>query len=428
MSSTAHADSVFALVDCNSFYASCECVFAPHLWKRPVVVLSNNDGCVIARSKQAKLLGIPMGAPAFQFKEQFKKNGVYVCSSNYTLYGDISQRIMSILSHFTSDLQVYSIDEAFLALNTSNALEVARAIKQQIYQWIGVPVSIGIGPTKTLAKAANHFAKNDPASNGIASAIDKQAQKKLLSSFPVKEVWGIGRQLAAFLKSQGIYTAEELCQCDDLWIKKHLTVVGLRTVWELRGTPCLNIEEVEPPKKSIMSSKSFGRTITVYEELCEAISSYTTYAAAKLRKQQSLTAYIHVFLMTNRFSENDSYNNGVQIFLPEPTDYTPTLIQYAKQGLENIFKEGLRYKKAGILLGGLIPRHAFHPDLFNKSFKQQEKQKSLMEVLDNIQHKYGRNVIRIAAEGIQQPWQMKRALLSPSYTTRWNEILTIKID
>lgn len=425
---------MLALVDCNSFYVSCERVFNPKLIGRPVVVLSNNDGCVVARSKEAKALGIPMGAPAFKYSALFQTQGVAVCSSNYTLYGDMSSRIMEILGRFTSELQVYSIDEAFLKMeDAAESLSAAVEIRKTILQWTGIPVSIGLAATKTLAKVANHMAKDHSAMHGVCWLNDPHQIESALRALPVEDIWGIGNRLSLHLKGQSVRTAWELCAQEDGWIRKNLGVVGLRTVWELRGQPCLLLEEVSPAKKSIISSRSFSRPIEFLPELEQAVASYMAIAAEKARRQGSLAEYLEVFIMTNPHASSKTgfeapyYGNQARIALPEATAYTPKLVCLAKQALRSIFCEGLMYKKAGVMLGGLVPSQSFQPDLFVERSPKQDRLDALMHLIDHANRKTGRQVLRWAAEGIQQPWKMKRNQCSPHFTTSWKDLLTIRI-
>lgn len=418
---------MYALIDCNSFYVSCEQVFNPKLYRKPVVVLSNNDGCVIARSKEAKAAGIPMGALAFKNTELFKKLGVIVCSSNYALYGDMSRRVMETLRRFTPDMQVYSIDEAFLYLEASYATpEYAAKIKSTVLQWTGIPVSIGVAPTKTLAKVANHIAKGSPEFCGIYLLKEPVVIEAVLRKLPVEEVWGIGRNIAAALHSEGIRSAWEFCRADDAWIQKKFTIVGLRMAWELRGTPCLELEETPPSKKAIMSSRSFGKPVMSWDELAEALSSYTARAAAKVRSQKSAASFIDVLVETSPYRDEPHYSNSAHITLPQPTAYTPELIHYAKHTLNRIFRKGLRYKKVGILLGGLVPEGCFQQDFFSSPIKDQKKQEALMKLIDKANQDYGKKVLRTAAEGFKQPWQMRREHCSKHFTTRWEDLLTVR--
>lgn len=427
MSSTKQNKSLFALVDCNNFYASCERVFRPKLKHRPVVVLSNNDGCVIARSKEAKILGIPMGAPAFQYAQLFRLHRVEVCSSNYTLYGDMSSRVMQTLSQFSPDLQVYSIDEAFLMLESDHAEATSHAMRKTVLQWTGIPVSVGIAPTKTLAKVANHCAKKDPKHNGVFLMTDPILQEEILQKLPVGEVWGIGRQITETLSRNGIRTAWELRNSDDNWIKKRLSVTGLRTVWELRGISCLQLEEVDLPKKSIICSRSFGRPVSELHELEEAVAAYMARAAEKARLQDSVAGFIQVFLMTSKHQPGSFYGNRAQVVLPQSTSYTPELIHYAKQALKSLFVPGLAYKKTGVLLGGLEPASAFQPDLFCAQGGALEKQRAVMELMDKTNKNFGRKVLRMAAEGTTQDWKARSGSCSPHFTTRWDELLTLQL-
>lgn len=412
---------LFALIDCNNFYVSCERVFNPRLWNKPVVILSSNDGCVIARSNEAKALGIPMGAPAFQYDHLFKSHHVIVQSSNFTLYGDMSYRVMETLAQFSADMEIYSIDEAFLLLEKAAD---AQNIKKIVYQWTGIPVSVGIASTKTLAKLANRYAKKylplEP-----YFLLDESNRAAILKKFTVEDVWGIGRQISSSLRSRAIYTAWDLCQLDDAWIKKRFSVVVLRTVWELRGISCLPLQEVAASKKSIVCSRSFSSDITQKEELAEALSDFTARAAEKLRKQGSLASFVEVFLNTNRFKEG-CYFNAAQVVLQQPTDYTPRLIHSAKNALHRIFKEGLAYKKIGVLLGGIISGRFHQQDFLYTEGPPLEKQEKLMQLMDQTNAKYKKNMIRLAAQGVEGA-ASRRSCCSDRYTTNWDNILLIHL-
>lgn len=421
MSSTA-PNQAFALVDCNNFYASCESVFNPALRNQPVVVLSSNDGCIIARSKEAKALGVPMGAPAFQCKDLFLQHKVITCSSNFALYGDMSQRVMQTLSQFSPDLEIYSVDEAFLKIENKGASNYAQTIRNTVLKWTGLTVSIGIAPTKTLAKAANAWAKKR---EGVFNLLDPRDQKKILDQMSVGEIWGIGRRLTQHLARFGIRTAWEFCQADDCWIKKHLSVVGLRTAWELRGISCLELDEAEPSKKSIMSSKSFGKPQTDFNAIAEALASYTSRAAEKMREQSSAASSMEVFLITHFKPEEPAKTVYTQIILPQPTDYAPDLIYFAKRGLETLFRKGQIYRKTGILLGGLVPNQSCQLDFFNGGKAVNKKHQQVMEVVDQANHLFGRRVLRFAAEGTKQEWKTRLSMRSPRYTTSWNELLKV---
>lgn len=410
---------MYALVDCNNFYVSCERVFNPRL-TGPVAVLSNNDGCVVARSQEVKDLGIPMGAPHFQYRELMERHRVTVFSSNYTLYGDMSDRVMQTLKTFTPDIQIYSIDEAFLYFPSPRDIEYLQDIRNRVKQWTGIPVSVGMAKTKTLAKMAGSLAKKQKDRNGT---VILSTDDPVFDEFPVEDIWGIGRQYAKFLRSKGIRTAKQLKEAEDGWIRRHLTVVGLRLVLELRGISCLPLEEVPPAKKSVICSKSFGRPITDFEELCEATASYVARAAEKIRMQDSLATYLSVFAVINdrRDSSYPTYQNGQD--LPEPTSYTPALITQAKRLLKDLYLEGESYRKTGVFLGGLVPQDHYQPDFFHTLSAKHEK---LMRLMDDMNADFGKCVLRSAAEGkAASSWGMQRKMRSPCYTTKWSDILTI---
>jgi DNA polymerase V len=425
MSFTKH--KIFALIDCNNFYASCERVFNPKLIGKPLVVLSNNDGCVIARSKEAKSLGIPMGAPAFQYAELFKKHQVIVCSSNFALYGDMSHRVMQTIEQFAPEMQVYSIDEAFLLLDDPQAKEFCQDIKKTVLQWTGIPVSIGLSNTKTLAKAANHIAKKNASTEGVFALDTPGLQEAVLKEFPVQDVWGIGRQTTEFLSRYNMKYAWDFANADDVWIKKHLSIRGLRTAWELRGISCLEFDLAPSSKKSIMSSRSFSCPVTSLEDLCEAIASYTSCAAEKLRDEGSLATYLEVFLTTSPHAAEPVYANKVNIKLPQPSAFTPHLISYAKQGLQSIYRPGRLYKKTGLILYGLVSADCFQQDLFVKQDRGLKKQEAIMHLMDEANKRFGKDIIKFAAEGVKQKWKMKQDKRSPCYTTRWDDLLTLQI-
>jgi DNA polymerase V len=413
----------FFLIDCNQFFVSCELVFQPHLKSKPVVVLSNNDGCVISRSKQAKELGIPMGAPAYQCTQLFKTHHVRVFSANFALYGDMSQRVMRCLSHFSSEMEEYSIDEAFLKVTAQDPLALAQDIQQTVLQWTGVPVSIGIGPTKTLAKVANDLAKK---SQGIYAFFNMEQIDTSLEALPVKEIWGIGRQLSASLEKAGIFNARAFKDAPDDWIKKRFSVALLRTAYELRGICCLPWNECPLPRQSITYARSFSQPVTQLCHLEEALADYTARAAEKLREEALLPSFLMVYLMTSRFL-NHPYQNNWTITLDEPSVFTPYLVTQGKQALYKIFREGHAYKKVGIVMGGFISPKNYQPPLFAVDENRLKKQKQMMHVLDDLKQRYGNASLRFASEGIAQPWKMKRDHLSCQYTTSWKELLTIRI-
>ena len=403
---------MYALVDCNNFYASCEQVFNPKYQNRPLVVLSNNDGCAIARSKEAKALGIPMGAPAFKYQSLFLQHDVIVLSSNYTLYGDMSHRVIQTLKSFSLPTEIYSIDEAFLILPEEGACEIAQAIRKRVKQWTGITVSIGIAPTKTLAKVANHAAKKG---RGVV-----EYSPPLLNHLPLDEVWGIGKRLAKRLYSHRIRYAHELIEQDDSWIRKHLTVVGLRTVLELRGTPCLECHEISPERKTIVSSRSFGKEISTLTEMKEAIGSFIATAAEKLRKEKLKAHFLVVFIHTNRFKEAP-FSRSAAAHLPLATASTPELMDHAHLLLESIYREGLFYKKGGILLGELCSEAEEQPDLFSS------KRKDAMKTFDAINTRFGEKVLSFAGEGLQKKWKTTCKKRSPKYTTCWDDLLEVKL-
>jgi DNA polymerase V len=423
MSFTKQNSHLIALVDCNNFYVSCERVFNPSLRAQPVVVLSNNDGCVIARSQEAKQLGIAMGAAAFKCKALFQKERVRVLSSNYPLYGDMSRRVMDILASFTPEIQVYSIDEAFLRFEADDVLAHAKQMRSTVLQWAGIPVSVGMSATKTLAKVANRCAKDS--SEGICLLADASSQEAVLRNFPIQKVWGIGHRLSAFLQQYGIKTAWQFCQADDAWIKKNLSVTGLRTAWELKGICCLELEEMPAAKKSVMSAKSFGKPVARYEEIAEALSAYTARAAEKMRQQNCLASFLTVFLVTSAHPK-EALSDAIQLTLPQPSDYTPELIHRAKEGLRHLFYQGPHYKKVGILLGGFVPSDNYQSDLFTQHVDIR-KQKAIMHLLDQTNSQFGRGKLRWAAEGTTQSWKMQQAKRSAHFTTHWTDLLTIKI-
>ena len=426
MTATNH---IFALIDCNNFYASCERIFNPALEKKPVVVLSNNDGCIISRSNEAKAIGIPMGAPLFEMQNLIKKHDVKVLSSNYALYGDMSQRVMTTLMEFSPDIEIYSIDEAFLSLNGFEHKDLtgyARSIRETIKRRTGIPVSIGIGSTKTLAKVANKTAKKNPVLKNVFDLVHYPSVDEILEKMPVENVWGIGRSLSKMLNKNGVMNALQLKNLPDTWIKKNMTVVGHRLVWELRGISCLPLDMVVPPKKGIMCSRSFGKPVTKLEGLKEALSTYTTRAAEKLRAQNSLAGLIMVYVTTNPFNDTPYYSNAVTFSLPFPSANTAVLIRHAQQILERIYKEGYSYKKTGVFLSGIVPDDQVQRDLFAAE-PDLEREKNLFRAVDAINYQFGSDTIQYASSGLAKPWRMKQAYRSPRFTTRWEEILKVKI-
>lgn len=415
-----------ALVDCNNFYASCERVFQPALRGKPVVVLSNNDGCVIARSNEAKALGIEMGAPWHLCRAQFERQGVIVRSSNYTLYGDMSARVMRALSDFTPELEIYSIDEAFLSLAGFEArLEAhARQMRATVLQWTGIPVSVGIATTKTLAKVANRFAKKDAERVGVYDMRDPAAAEATLARMELSDLWGVAGRMAARLDAIGIRTPLDLRDADPRLVRQHTSVVMERMVLELRGTPCIDLEETTPDRKSIMASRSFGRAVTTRREMEEAVATHTARAAEKMRRQDLATASLVVFLHTNRHKPQEpQYYAARPIQLPVATADTGRLTAAAMRALGAIWRDGFRYTKAGVVFPTLGPAGAVQGDLFGTPDSVQSK--ALMGVLDQLNRRYGRGAVTYGTAGRSQKWKLRSEHLSPRYTTSWQELLNV---
>jgi DNA polymerase V len=416
----------FALIDCNNFYVSCERLFNPCLRQRPVVVLSNNDGCIIARSNEAKNLGIGMGEPYFKKKQFLRQHGVQIFSSNYALYGDLSQRVMTILQQEEPEMEIYSIDEAFVRLLPvagKSMAEHGRYLKKRVDQCVGVPVSVGIGTSKTLAKLASGIAKKDPACQGVFDLAACPDQDTVLAGIPVNAVWGIGRRSAKKLNRHGIYTALELKSSDSRWIRGQLGLPGLRTVTELRGKACISIEQSPPNRKSVVSSRSFRQPLTTIADLQEAISCYVSIAARKIRSQGLLTANLHVFLSCNRFANNNSipcFSGSRMLPLAEPTACTPTLIKAALRGLRQLYRPGHAYKKAGVMLTGLSDAAMLQQNLFFRSAEVESR--PLMAALDRVNSRWGSDTLRYGSSGTTRKWSMKQDRKSPAYTTCWAEL------
>ena len=416
-----------AIVDCNNFYASCERVFNPSLAGRPIVVLSNNDGIIVALSNEAKALGIKGFSPLFKVQNLIDKHNVAVFSSNYTLYGDLSHRIMKALEHFSPDVEIYSIDEAFISLRGFESQDLdayCQEIRHTIKKWVGIPVSIGIAYTKTLAKLANRRAKKNQIYDGVLNLIDNPETEMHLKAVEVSDVWGVGRQYTKLLNCHRIYTAYDLSRANQKWIKKRMTVQGLRTVLELNDIPCIAAQYFPPDKKGIISSRSFGRYITAKNELAEAVATYVTRAAEKLRSQKSVANVIYVFLRTNPFKDTPQYHNGCQVILPVATDFTNEMIGYAIKALEQIYKPGYNYQKAGIMLTGIVPKKTEQLPLFDEV--DRVKNQKISVAMDKINLEMGAGSIIFAASGVRRDWKMKRELKSPQYTTRWKEIPDVK--
>ncbi len=418
---------MFALVDCNNFYVSCERVFNPALNGRPVVVLSNNDGCVVARSPEAKALGIKMGEPAFKLDTLFRQYRVAVCSSNYQLYGDMSQRVMNTLSQFAPEIEVYSIDEAFLNWNgiPEDLEALGRRIRATVRKHTGIPVSVGIGSTKVLAKVANDCAKKAPENDGVFLLDGREKTEKLLARLEIGEIWGIGRKHAALLNRYGIQTAAEFIRMPDGWIRKHLTVVGLRIKEELLGISCLPLELMAPTKKAICTSRSFGESQSELEPLREAVATFAAQCGYKLRKQRTCAGVMTVFLQTNRFnSDEPQHNPHYTMVLPVATQSDLELIRYALEVLHKIYRPGYRYKKAGVIVSAIVPEEQVQGSLFDTV--DRPKHRALMQTLDRINLRYGLATVKAAAQVGDSGWKLRREKLSPCYTTRWSDIITVK--
>lgn len=414
---------LFALVDCNNFYVSCERVFQPNLNGQPVIVLSNNDGCVVARSNEAKALGIGMGVPEFQIRPLIRAHHVRVFSSNYALYGDLSQRVMETVEQFCPDLELYSIDEAFVSLSgftSRNLLEYSQTIRRTVQQWTGIPVSIGIAETKTLAKLANRIAKRNPDTGGVFDLTTCPDRDLLLSRIPVEDVWGIGSNYARTLAHCGITTALQLRQADHQWVRKHLGIVGVRLMEELNGRSCLPLEECPPPKQSITCSRTFGTPITTMAGMEEAVSVYVSRAAEKLRREGLAATHLSVFLTTNPFKAGPHYSNAITRTLSVATDSTPELIRLALHNLQQIYREGYEYKKAGVLLTGLVSANQIQTDLLDQHNRIRSKR--VMAALDRINDRWGAGTVRYAATGLHQAWTTQFHRRSPAYTTHWDEL------
>ena len=411
----------FALVDCNNFYCSCERVLAPRLIGVPVVVLSNNDGCVVARSEEAKKLGIKMGAPAFKNEEMFKGNGVQVFSSNYTLYGDMSARVMNTVRTMVQHMEVYSIDEAFLSLEDWQGESFARELRARARRWTGIPVSVGIGPTKTLAKLANRWAKKNLDLNGVFDLTAVEPDE-ILARIECEDIWGIGRRTAAKLTRAGIRNALDLCRADIPWIRNELGVVGERIARELNGISCLELDELPASKKAIASARSFGHQVESIEEIQQALSTYIARVAEKLRAGKLLASRIEVFVETNPFKpESPQYHASAQATFIPPTNHTPELISSGIELLRKIYRPGFQYKKTGVMLTELIPGDQVQMSLFEDG----NDQRHLQSVVDSLNRKLGQNTVRYASMGMDQTWTMRQQRKSPCYTTQWDELLVV---
>ena len=414
-----------ALVDCNSFYVSCERLFNPRIRGKPVVVLSNNDGCIISRSNEAKALGIKMGEPYFKAKDIIVKNKVEVFSSNYSLYGDLSRRVMRTLKRFNSEIEVYSIDEAFLDLSNfpdNEVDKVGKEIRETVLQWTGIPTSIGIAKTKTLSKIANHIAKKKQ--SGVTSLIGIENLDPILEKIEINDVWGVGRQLTKFYQKNGIYNAKQLRNKSNTWIKKCSNVLSSRTAMELRGIPCIDLETTQTKRKSCVVSRSFGKRIEKFQELKEAVANYCLNASEKIRSESLVAKAITVFVRTSPFQRDYGYySNAKTVDFPIATNNSIETVKTAVAILESIFKNGYRYQKAGVMLTGLRNDDG-RKNLF--SSEKDEKIKSLMQSIDNTNYRYGRSTLSLASAGVHKKWNMRRQYSSKIDTADFFSLPKIK--
>ncbi|MEL7086600.1 MAG: Y-family DNA polymerase [Cyanobacteria bacterium J06597_1] len=419
--------SAIALADCDSFYCSCERVFNPKWNDRPIAVLSNNDGCVVSRSNEIKALGIPMGAPYFKWKTLLERHKAIVVSSNYTLYGDMSARVMETLSQFTPALDIYSIDEAWLDLTEFNPgilLSYAQDIVSTVRQWTGIPISIGIAPTRVLAKVANRVAKKRKVPGGVYRLRMDDELNDLLGTLDVEDIWGIGRRWGKRLRMMGIGTAKDLRDADPELMRRKFSVVMQRLILELRGIPCIGPEEIAP-KQQIMCSRSFGERILSLTHLNQAVSKHVGNAARKLRSQQSVCGLAQVFIRTGMFNPDEpTYSRSAIVKFPTPTADTPTIAAGATRALEGIYRKGYRYAKAGVILMDISPNALVQTDLFYEA--DSNRSRLLMETLDGINRRMGKRTVFFAGEGTAQTWSMKRERKTNAYTTRWDELMLVR--
>lgn len=417
----------YALVDCNNFYASCERVFRPELEGRPVVVLSNNDGCIVARSNEAKALGLVTGEPYFKQRDALRQHGVTVFSSNYTLYGDMSRRVMQSLARFSPRLEVYSIDESFLDLQGFDRWDLAtyaQTIRRSVEQWTGIPVSIGIGASKTLSKIANRVAKKNPALDGVCIFKDPQHIDAVLRNTAIDQVWGIGRRWGTKLRARGIDNAATLRDADPDSLRRGFGVVMERIVYELRGQPCIEFEDVTPARQRILVSRGFGQRLRDLDPIRQALSSHVSRAAEKLRRQESVAGAINVFLHTSPHDDDAPYyGNSFSLTLPSPSQDSAVLLRWALHALDKIYRPGPRYQKCGFMLLDLSDQRAFQTELFAPADPlEAQRREKLMRALDGLNQQMGRGQVRFASEGFATTWKMQQDLRSPAYTTRFSDL------
>jgi len=417
-----------ALIDCNSFYVSCERLFKPSLIKKPVIVLSNNDGCIISRSSEAKDLGIKMGEPYFKAKKIITKSNVHVFSSNYSLYGDISRRVMKTLKHFAPEMEIYSIDEAFLNLSIvpdNEILQFGKKIRDTVLRWVGIPTSIGIATTKTLSKIANHIAKKEK--SGVVSLVNKKNIDRILEKIEIRDVWGVGRQLSKFYINNGIFNANQLKNISNNWIKKNSNVLGSRTAMELRGASCISLEITQSKRKSCCVSRSFGKKVERLQELKESITNHCLNAAEKIRSESLLTKSITIFIRTSPFQKMEiHYSNSKTIDFPIATDNSIEIVKSAILGLKLIFKKGYKYQKSGIILSGLYESKSYNNNLFSST--KDKKTKDLMRSIDYTNFRYGRSTLSLAVALSKKKWKTKKQYFSKIDTTNFDCLPTVKIS
>lgn len=420
---------MIALCDVNNFYVSCERVFNPALENRPVIVLSNNDGCAVARSNEVKNLGIKMGAPLHQIQDLVKQHNIAVFSSNYVLYGDMSQRVADIVEQYSDQTEIYSIDELFIKFQGFEHLNLTRHCQKmvkQIHQWLGLPVCVGLAPSKTLAKVANHYAKKLNIDGRVLNLSHEYYIKQALEHLPVNELWGVGRRLSEQLRQMGIDTALELRNADIKTMRKRFSVVMERTILELRGISCIDFDADPDKKKQLICTRSFANKSSDFELIKQAVAYHVTRACVSLRQQESVAQCLTVFIKTNRFCPNDrQYSNSITIQLPQASDFTGHFLTAASHALKKIYKPGYLYKKAGIMLTNLSDKGALQTDLFSPDINS-PKNSQLMRTLDDINERFGKGKLRSAREGFTQQWAMKSERKSKAFTTRWDNLLNIR--
>ena len=417
--------TIYALVDCNNFYVSCERVFNPKLEGRPVIILSSNDGCAIARSNEAKEAGVKMAQPLYQFTDIVKKHDIQVLSANFHLYSDMSNRVMQVLADMAPETQPYSIDECFLDITgmTEDLDEYGQRVQAKVKQWTGIPVGIGIAETKTLAKVANRIAKSSKKTGGVLNLVESPWRTKALEKTDVGDVWGIGKQFAKKLNRNGVTTALDLVDQPDGWIRKEMGVIGLKTVRELKNEDCIGFESIPQPKQTTMVSRSFGQTVTELDDLINAVTTFATTAAADIRRANLVSSAISVFLETNRFSQGPQYSPSRSVELSPATSNTKHVVRAAIQGLKEAYREGFKFKKAGVMLLDLVDAESAPQSLFDHHDPKDDK---LIEAFDQINRQQGPGTINFGTAGQRSGWHSASAYQSPRYTTEWDAILVVK--